>query len=177
MCEVALRMQHYWWYWPYMLLGCLAFGIPVGLIAYIYFGFWTGVGGWVVGALTSGIPFDKFLESRFSILRVQSSHGDRLTPSSHTPCQALPDEEETKEDRQEDAARWERGLLIAVGVLVVLPILYVLSMGPTGLIVYHGGLSTENYRAIYRPLEFLCNEFEAFRVPFGWYLDLWLPSL
>ena len=55
-----------------MVLGCFAFGFPVACIVAIYFGWWAGIGGWIVGALISGIPFDKVLESRFAILHVQS---------------------------------------------------------------------------------------------------------
>jgi len=71
MCGAALKGQHRWWYWPLMVLGCFAFGFPVACIVASYLGFGAGIGGWIVGGLISGIPFDKFLESRFSILHVQ----------------------------------------------------------------------------------------------------------
>jgi hypothetical protein len=71
MCGAALKSQHHWWYWPLMVLGCFAFGVPVACIVANYFGWWAGIGGWIAGALISGVPFDKFLESRFSILHVQ----------------------------------------------------------------------------------------------------------
>jgi hypothetical protein len=53
-----------------MVLGCSASGIPVACIAAISFGWRAGIGGWVVGGLISGVPFDKFLEGRCSILQV-----------------------------------------------------------------------------------------------------------
>jgi hypothetical protein len=54
-----------------LVLGCCAFGIPCAVLVGIHFGLAAGLGAWIVGGLISGLPFDKFLESRFAILVVQ----------------------------------------------------------------------------------------------------------
>ena len=70
-CGASLRIQHQWWHRPLLSLGCCAFGVPAALIVGSYFGSWAGKGAWILGGLISGIPFDKFLESRYAILHVQ----------------------------------------------------------------------------------------------------------
>ena len=85
-CGAALRRQHHRWYWPLMLLGCCAFGVPAAFIVGSYFGSWAGIGGWLVGGAISGIPFDKFLESRYSILHVQEGAAANSPSRSGCSC-------------------------------------------------------------------------------------------
>lgn len=70
-CGTALQGKHLWWYWPLMLLGCLALGVPLACIIALRFGLRAGVIGWAAGAMISGFPVDKFLESRFTILQIR----------------------------------------------------------------------------------------------------------
>lgn len=76
-CGITLKGKHRWWYWPLMVLGCFALGVPVACIVAKLFGFWAGVGGWMAGAFISGLPVDRFLEDRFSILQAQHSPANR----------------------------------------------------------------------------------------------------
>jgi hypothetical protein len=46
-------------------------GIPLGYLGVKNFGLKGFIVGWVVGAMISGLPTDKFLERRFGILKVR----------------------------------------------------------------------------------------------------------
>jgi hypothetical protein len=70
-CKAGLAGRHHWWYWPLLVLGCCIFGVPFAYVAGTHFGWQSGIAAWIVGGLISGIPFDKYLESRFAILIVQ----------------------------------------------------------------------------------------------------------
>jgi hypothetical protein len=53
-----------------MILGCCILGIPlaIGGAKYGVAGVLTG---WLIGAFGVGIPFDRFLEIKFSVLRMR----------------------------------------------------------------------------------------------------------
>ena len=70
-CAVGLRGKHRWWYWPLMMLGICSLFVPVGYLVGMHYGWKFGIVAGLEAGLVSGIPFDKFLESRFSILGVQ----------------------------------------------------------------------------------------------------------
>ena len=53
-----------------MILGCCILGIPLAVLGMKY-GVAGAMTGWFIGAFCFGIPFDRFLENRFSVLRVR----------------------------------------------------------------------------------------------------------
>ena len=69
-CHVKLVTTHRWCYWPLMILGCCILGIPLAILGANY-GVAGVLTGWFIGALGVGIPFDRFLERRFSVLRMR----------------------------------------------------------------------------------------------------------
>ena len=70
-CGTALAAAHHWWYWPLITLGCYALPIPAGILVANHSGFAAGVVVAGIGVAAVGLPFDKFLESRFAILHVR----------------------------------------------------------------------------------------------------------
>jgi hypothetical protein len=70
-CAAPLTGVHRWYYWPLLLLGGCAFGLPLGWIAYRQYGWRMGLIAGFFGSLLSGVPIDRFLESRFTILKVR----------------------------------------------------------------------------------------------------------
>jgi hypothetical protein len=77
-CQKPLAGKHRWWYWPLMVLGCCVGGALFGYLAGTRFGLVAGTGAAIVGGLISGILFDKYLESRFTILVVRPDRsGDK----------------------------------------------------------------------------------------------------
>ncbi len=53
-----------------MILGCCILGIPLAILGARY-GFAGAMTGWLIGAFGIGLPFDRFLEARFSVLRMK----------------------------------------------------------------------------------------------------------
>jgi hypothetical protein len=53
-----------------MILGCCILGIPLAILGANY-GVAGAAMGFFVGAFGVGLPFDRFLESRFSVLRMR----------------------------------------------------------------------------------------------------------
>ena len=53
-----------------MILGCCILGIPLAILGMKY-GVTGALMGWFIGAFCVGIPFDRFLENRFSVLRMR----------------------------------------------------------------------------------------------------------
>jgi hypothetical protein len=53
-----------------MILGCCILGIPLAILGARY-GVAGAMMGWFIGAFCVGIPFDRFLEIRFSVLRMR----------------------------------------------------------------------------------------------------------
>lgn len=70
-CQRPLVGRHRWWYWPLLVLGCCACGVPCAILVGIHFGRAAALGAWIVGGLISGMPFDKYLENRFTALVAQ----------------------------------------------------------------------------------------------------------
>ena len=70
-CGAALAGTHHWWYWPLIVLGCYAIPVPLGILVGHLFGETAGVVVVGVGIVVFGALSDKFLESRFGILRVR----------------------------------------------------------------------------------------------------------
>ncbi len=69
-CHANLTCTHLWFYWPLMILGCCILGIPLAILGAKY-GVVGAMTGWLIGAFGVGLPFDRFLESRFSVLKVR----------------------------------------------------------------------------------------------------------
>jgi len=80
-CKKPLAGKHRWYYWPLMVLGCCVCGVPFAYLAGTRFGLVAGTGAGIVGGLISGIPFDNYLESRFTILVVRQ---DGAANGSHS---------------------------------------------------------------------------------------------
>jgi len=53
-----------------MILGCCILGIPLAILG-ANNGVAGSLAGWFIGAFCVGIPFDRFLEIRFSVLRMK----------------------------------------------------------------------------------------------------------
>jgi hypothetical protein len=53
-----------------MVLGCCILGIPLAILGANY-GIAGALTGLLVGAFSVGLPFDRFLESRFSVLKLR----------------------------------------------------------------------------------------------------------
>jgi hypothetical protein len=69
-CHTKLVTTHRWFYWPLMILGCCILGIPLAILGANY-GVAGLLTGWFIGAFGAGITFDRFLEIRFSVLRMR----------------------------------------------------------------------------------------------------------
>jgi hypothetical protein len=62
-----------------MILGCCILGIPLAILGAKY-GVAGILTGWFIGAFGVGIPVDRFLESRVSVLRIrQDKTSNKLT--------------------------------------------------------------------------------------------------
>jgi hypothetical protein len=66
------------------------------------------------------------------------------------------------------------GAVVAVAALVIigLPFLYVLSLGPV-LWLFEGGQNDHFLEIVYAPLVWLYDNVESTRPAFEWYLELW----
>ncbi len=69
-CQARLVTAHRWFYWPLITLGCCILGIPLAIVGTKY-GVTGALAGWFIGAFGIGVPFDRFLEIRFSVLRMR----------------------------------------------------------------------------------------------------------
>src|SRR5262245_31384713 len=65
--------------------------------------------------------------------------------------------------------------LVLVVVLVVMPMLYVLSIGPAARLAWRGYYSISYYHAAYHPLYDFCNQCPVLDDALAWYVKLWLP--
>lgn len=72
LCHTGLIGKHHWFYWPLLFLGCCFAGIPLAYLGGMKYGFTGTLYGWIIGAVLSGVPFDKYLESKFSILKINN---------------------------------------------------------------------------------------------------------
>jgi hypothetical protein len=69
--------------------------------------------------------------------------------------------------------------VVAVLLLVVLPLLYVLSVGPAVWVHESGMLSPGGKHAletIYLPVEWAAYKSQVISTPLMWYIDLWKPA-
>ena len=64
----------------------------------------------------------------------------------------------------------------AVGVLVLLPLLYILSAGPVIGLVSRGYISEGATMAVYYPLAFVCESCTPVGEGMCWYVDLFRPA-
>lgn len=62
---------------------------------------------------------------------------------------------------------------VAIAAIFGLLLLYVLSVGPSVVVVNHGRLSEDVYYAVYAPLFWLCDESDAASEPIYWYIKKW----
>lgn len=62
-------------------------------------------------------------------------------------------------------------VLLLVGVL--LPVLYVLSIGPVIMMIERGGMSAEFWAWFYGPVRWLHQHVEFSRPFLDWYVELW----
>jgi hypothetical protein len=69
-CNAGLVIKHRWFYWPLMILGCCILSVPLAILGAKY-GVAGAAMGFLIGAFGVGLPFDRFLENRFSVLRMR----------------------------------------------------------------------------------------------------------
>ena len=62
---------------------------------------------------------------------------------------------------------------MAVSGLVLLPLFYLLAIGPTAWLIAHGWISESHAEALYAPVLMLVDWSPAGRRLFDWYVDLW----
>ena len=73
-----------------------------------------------------------------------------------------------------DGKLWQRRLTALVLVLIALPVLYVLSIGPAYRAEVRHGLPEETYNAIYSPILSLSERYDAIDDFVKWYVELWV---
>ena len=64
----------------------------------------------------------------------------------------------------------------AVGLLVLLPLLYILSAGPMIGLMSRGYISESATMAVYEPLDFVCERCTPVNDGICWYVDLFRPA-
>ena len=69
-CHTKLNTKHPWFYLPLVIVGCCLLGVPLAYIGGSIFGPMGILAGWIIGAIGIGVPFDKFLETTFSVLKI-----------------------------------------------------------------------------------------------------------
>lgn len=80
LCATGLVGRHRWFYWPLTVLGCTSLALPLGIVGARVIDHHGALVGWIIGGLTLGIPVDRYLEGRFTVLRVRN----RKIPLSQT---------------------------------------------------------------------------------------------
>jgi hypothetical protein len=85
-CGAKLIGKHVWFYYPLVVLGCCVLGVPLAYLVGAHFGSIGGIVGGCFGALLSGIPIDRYLECRFSIIEVQQLGS--ANPPSHSSSES-----------------------------------------------------------------------------------------
>jgi len=63
--------------------------------------------------------------------------------------------------------------MIVIAILVALPVLYVLSIGPVGLFVVETGMEADGVKAFYAPVVWLARNNATFGRLLKWYIDFW----
>ena len=71
-CATELIGKHRWFYWPLMILGCTSLALPLGMLGAHISGHHGALIGWSIGGLSLGLPVDRYLEARFSLLRARN---------------------------------------------------------------------------------------------------------
>jgi hypothetical protein len=79
LCHARLVVEHRWFYRPLMLLGCTAMGIPLAYLGGTRYDLLGGLAGWIIGATAIGMPWDKLLESKFSVLKLREEKSSKKT--------------------------------------------------------------------------------------------------
>jgi len=70
-----------------------------------------------------------------------------------------------------------RTVVLAVGLLVFLPLLYVLSVGPSMRLEMQGVISRETHNTIYTPLAWVCFRVPPLQSALRWYAEFWVDDL
>jgi hypothetical protein len=68
-------------------------------------------------------------------------------------------------------------VMVLVAMLVLLPIIYVLSIGPTYWLVRHGHLDQAWEYEVYWPVHYVCAKSLVLKRWLYWYQDLWVEPL
>ena len=64
-------------------------------------------------------------------------------------------------------------VVVMLMITVMLPVLYVLSLGPVIMMVERGGMAPDFWARFYWPLEWLHEHVEFVRPLLDWYIKLW----
>jgi len=64
-------------------------------------------------------------------------------------------------------------MVVILVIAVLLPLLYVLSLGPVVMMIERGGMQTEFWEWFYWPLQWLHEHVEFVRPFLEWYVELW----
>jgi hypothetical protein len=75
---------------------------------------------------------------------------------------------------KEEKASSRRRVILAVALVVLLPVLYVLSIGPAYCLVQYGYVRRHTYVVTYRPIIFVCSASPSARQATERYLDFWM---
>ena len=84
--------------------------------------------------------------------------------------------------KRETSVRQERtntGVIVVAALailLVVLPSLYVLSIGPAVRLLYYDWISRETYQTVYYPAILMVDRSEVASEMLVWYARLWVPG-
>ena len=65
---------------------------------------------------------------------------------------------------------------VALGVLLLLPVLYVASIGPALRLTLNGEISLYTYRDVYRPIRWIGRRSPAFHRSIEWWQNCWTPQ-
>lgn len=76
------------------------------------------------------------------------------------------------DQEQRRGISWRNAAIVML-LLLALPGLYCLSVGPVSCLWFHGYIGDETYFAIYRPLTY---RGETSAAIVRWYIDLWLSA-
>jgi hypothetical protein len=60
-----------------------------------------------------------------------------------------------------------------LAAMLLLPVLYVLSIGPAAWLCVKGYIDSDSSMAIYWPVLWLAGQSQAPKVALGWYISLW----
>jgi hypothetical protein len=71
LCQVKLIGKHRWFYFPLLIFGSGLLALPLSLLGGIQYGLTGALLGWILGYFIVAIPLDRFLEMKFSVLKVK----------------------------------------------------------------------------------------------------------